>query len=124
MVGEAGKDLGPGPAEITEGKLSGKNNGHKLLNSPPGLFNSFPVGDLEETIVRRQQWLGFWQVWALTGKTSRNTTLLVSPENETLGGELVVIEKTLFLDGTVGIGDVPRVEVFVAGDERTWQNTI
>ena len=50
------------------------------------------------------------------GTTRRNTTLLLSTENETLRGELVVIEKTLFLDGTIGIGDVLGVEVFVAGE--------
>ena len=49
------------------------------------------------------------------GETSRNITLPVSPENETLRGKLVVIEKTLFLDGTVGIGDVLRVEICYGG---------
>ena len=46
LVGEAGKDLRPGPAKVTEGKFSGENDRHELLKGPPGFLKSFSTGDL------------------------------------------------------------------------------
>ena len=64
LLGEAGKDLRPGTAEVTEEKLSGENNGHALLNSPTVFLKKvfLPGTFFKETMLRRHEWFGFWQV--------------------------------------------------------------
>lgn len=118
LVREAGKDFGQGPAEVTEGTLPGKNNGHKLLNSPPGPFKSFSAGDFlkrnnatEAGMVGTLAGMGFEG-----GETTGKNTMLVPPKNKTLRGELVIIKETLFLDNAIGIRNVFGIEVFVAGE--------
>ena len=50
-------------------------------------------------------------------ETRRRITPLLSSENETLSRELMIVSKTFLFDGTVRIGDMHVIEIFVFREE-------
>jgi len=99
LVGETGKDLGPGTAEVTKRKSSGDNNGHELLKGSAGPFKGFSTGDLlqrdDGTKTGMVRFLA--GVGNKRGEATGSRTIHVPPENKTLRSELVVVEEHFFL---------------------------